>query len=187
VTRVFALVLLAGCYNPPDVNLVDEVPLVPQGACAPNRVEWVGCVHDGDTFDLSSCGGDAERIRLLGIDAPEVAHEGDPAECGADAARAELRRLADNREVLLTFDEECEGIFGRTLAYVWLDEGGIAEGGPGEDSVLLNEWLLREGFVRLFDEDFGQELRLEDRLVAAESEARARGLGLWSDCTQGAR
>ena len=149
------------------------------GACAPNREARVACVIDGDTVDVDACGDEVgERIRLLGIDAPETAKEDAPAECWANEAREELRRLVDSRTVTLTFDSECTGAFGRTLAYVWLsdDEDSL------EGALLVNEKLLQEGWVRLYDEDWTGDLRLQERLEAAEAEARSRGLGLWSAC-----
>ena len=178
--------LCAGCFAPPDLPAFDGVPVVPSGQCAPNRVEWVACVLDGDTFDLTTCSTDtSERVRLLGIDAPEIAHDGNPAQCWADEASTELRRLVAKRRVLLTFDHDCIGVYGRTLAYVWLEDEPT-DAGPGPDALLINEWMLSEGYARLFDEDFGHPLRMEDRLRAAQSDAQARGLGLWSACDGGA-
>lgn len=171
------------CFTPPELDLVDSVPLVPAGSCAPERVEWVSCVLDGDTFDIDACG-DAERFRMLGIDAPEVAHPDSEAECFSAEATQELARLINNNRVLLTFDQDCFGVFGRTLAYVWVQSDGSEppETGPNDQSILLNEHLLEEGFARLFDEDFGTPLRLEDQLAAAQARAQSRGLGLWSAC-----
>lgn len=185
-STVLCGLLLTGCwYTPPedlqcdpedtDCPVVDDVPLVPKGACAPDRTESVACVLDGDTFDIKQCGENGERIRMLGIDAPEIAHEDEPADCWGYEATAELDRVLSNEEVLLTFDRECTGIYGRTLAYVWIDEG--------EDGFLLvNQWMLQEGHARVFDEDFGEPIRLKEDFQAAEDEARARGVGLWGAC-----
>lgn len=167
------LLLLFGCYAPPALPPFEGVPLVSGQLCAAERVERVGCVVDGDTFDLGACGAEAERVRMLGIDAPEIAHETE-AECWADEAWAALEREIGGRDVLLSFDHECFGVFGRTLAYVWLE--------TDPEPVLLNEWMLAQGHVRLYEEDFGEELRLRERLEAAEGAARSRGLGLWGAC-----
>jgi micrococcal nuclease len=184
--RLVPLLAIA-CFTPPDLNLVDAVPIVGNDACAPSREVRVGCVLDGDTFDLGACGSGAERIRMLGVDAPEIAHDGNPPDCWGDEAADELWRVVADRQVTLSFDQECEGVFGRTLAYVWLPEGDIGldpddvvstEGG----AILVNELLLARGFARLYDEEWTADLRLDDRLRAAQAEAEARGLGLWSAC-----
>lgn len=172
-----AVALLAGgCwYNPPDLPLIDDVPIVPKGSCANERTAHVACVLDGDTFDVGGCGGDNERIRMLGIDAPEIAHEDSPADCYGPEAEVELRRLLAGAEVLLSFDQECVGFYGRTLAYVWLDVGE-------EELLNVNEYMLLEGYARVYDEDFGNPIALKDEFLVAQSVAQARGLGLWSAC-----
>lgn len=163
---------LVRCAVPSHIpGRVDDVPVVPEGACAAARDVSVACVIDGDTFDVDECG--AERVRLLGIDAPELAHD-EPAECWADNARSELHQLISGRDVVLTFDVECRDVYGRILAYAWL----LGDA----DDVLINEWLLAEGHARLFDEDWVDPLRLQQRLVDAEAEARTLGVGLWSAC-----
>ncbi len=184
---------LAACGYPeglPDWS--DEVPIEGQAApCANPREVNVACVIDGDTFDGDACGEDfGERFRLLGIDAPEVAHDGVEADCYGDIASAELTRVLEARTVTVSFDTECTGVYGRTLAYVWLD--GEPASAVDDETVLtgdvegelINETLLREGFVRLYEEDWVDDLRLQQRLEDAEAEAKALGLGLWSACDE---
>ena len=196
---MWLLVFLAGCYTPPkDLPLIDEIPIVAPEGCAPPREERVACVIDGDTLDLTTCG--AERVRLLGINAPEVAHEDEPADCWGDEAELELRRVVAGELVSLTFDEECQGVYGRTLAYVWLggDEAlDLIEEDPSDEFewdetegelpvVMINEWLVSRGFARVYDEDWKpvSELRLGSRLVEAESRAQSQQLGLWGNCEE---
>lgn len=183
---VLAALPLAGCYTFPELSLVDEIPIVGEDSCAPPLEVDAGCMIDGDTFDLGGCGTDSERVRMLGINAPELAHGGDPVECWGPEAADELRRLIGDRRVTLTFDQECQGVFGRTLAYVWLapEDVDLAddEVADAEGAVLVNELLLSRGFVRLYDEEWVGDLRLQDRLDEAQAQAQARGLGLWSAC-----
>ncbi|UUW88596.1 thermonuclease family protein [Pimelobacter simplex] len=55
----------------------------------------VTAVLDGDTIRVETTGGrQLGRIRRLGIDAPEVAHPPEPAECYADQATDMLEELA---------------------------------------------------------------------------------------------
>lgn len=73
------LLLAAGCYQIPDAIPPGrpDVPMVPDGACDTQREGIAACTIDGDTFDLGTCGQNfgGERFRLLGINAPEIAHE----------------------------------------------------------------------------------------------------------------
>lgn len=75
-------------------------------------------VVDGDTLDVDQAG-TRYRIRLLGIDAPELAHDGRPADCGAQAARDALTALADGQQITWEHDPRSDSTdrYGRVLAY----------------------------------------------------------------------
>lgn len=85
----------------------------------------VTSVTDGDTFTGKTGAGRKIKVRLLGIDAPEIAHDGSPADCGGDAAAAALRTLLYRQHVTVTTDPRSDSIdrYGRTLGYV--DVGGV--------------------------------------------------------------
>lgn len=125
-------------------------------------------VIDGDTVDLQ----DGRRIRLIGIDTPEMGYspraqvEGvnDPF---AEEARAFLRELAEGRTVRLEFGPEPEDRYGRTLAYLFLQDGAH-----------LNAELLRRGYARAYRRF--QHPRL-DEFLTLEEEARQAERGLWAE------
>lgn len=121
-------------------------------------------VLDGDTLDLT----DGRRIRLLGIDAPEVAHENQPAQPYSKEATDWLRSRIEGASVSLRIDSAKKDRYGRTLAWVYDEHGKM-----------LNEELLAEGLVRLLA-DFGLPADLEPQLRQAESEARILKKGVWS-------
>lgn len=78
-------------------------------------------VHDGDTIRIGS-----ERIRIIGLDTPEI---GSGARCpaeqqGAVAARAELERMLFRAKVTIRRDGTDR--YGRTLAYVYADGENVA-------------------------------------------------------------
>src|SRR4051794_21761039 len=83
---------------------------------APSRSDavLVTRVWDGDTIDVASIG----RVRLLGIDAPEVTHGLDTAAPFANEARDRLAALVLRRYVRLEYDGEKEDVYKRRLAYV---------------------------------------------------------------------
>lgn len=121
-------------------------------------------VLDGDTFDLT----DGRRIRMLGIDAPEVSHEDQPAEPYSSEASEWLKSRIEGASVSLRVDSAKKDRYGRVLAWVY-DENGK----------LLNEEMLADGLVKLLP-DFGLPADLEPQLRQAESEARILKKGLWA-------
>jgi endonuclease YncB( thermonuclease family) len=83
------------------------------------RTFLVTDVVDGDTVDL----GNGERVRLVGIDTPEVG------ECGFEQAAALMRRLVLGRRVRLAVSDEDRDRYGRLLRYVDVGsrDAGLAE------------------------------------------------------------
>lgn len=139
----------------------------PVGASAEERQVRVTYILDGDTVETAH----GERIRLLGIDAPEVAHhdvKGDP--YGKESAGWLSHRLL-NKTVNLAFGPELTDRYGRTLAWIYEhSDGGVP--------VLINEAALRTGNAALLDR-FGLPKELEPQLRAAEAEAKSNKLGIW--------
>jgi micrococcal nuclease len=160
--RLVALLVpavLGGCAGtdaPTAAGLADQRP-VP-----------VTRVVDGDTLHVSVGGRDV-TIRLIGVDAPEVGWYGGEAECfGARAGRF-ATRLLDGERVRLEYDRDRTDPFGRTLAYVSLRDGRMA-----------NVVLVRRGFATVAI--YPPNDRYEERLLEAEARARAEDAGLWSGC-----
>lgn len=192
--------LLQGCYEPPDLPLLEEIPVVGESqTCDSEREGQVACTVDGDTFDLSVCGeGLGERFRLLGVSAPEIAHTtSETSECWGEAAHEALEALIGGRAVVLTFDVDCTDLYGRTLAYAWLvgdeldhlrgdpdleDYLGKVNLGDDEDALLVNEWLVFQGHARVFEPEIFGALIWQQRLEAAQSRAQQASKGLWGAC-----
>lgn len=160
------LPLLHGCRG------LDAVEIVAGEHCADDREVEVACTLDGDTFQVGACGG--ESVRLLGINAPEIAHDGTEVdECWGPESAAWLTDRLDGLDLLLEFDATCEDVYGRTLAYAWIVEEDGAR-------ALLNAEILSEGMARVY-EDF-DDIRLAPTLYAAQAQAQAQNVGLWSTC-----
>jgi micrococcal nuclease len=151
---VLAVGILAGCA----------------GAGARDTAVVTGVV-DGDTIDVSINGRD-ERVRLLGVDTPEVhVAEGAAPECfGPEASSFTADLLPEGTAVRLERDVVGRDHFGRLLAYVYTVDGGV----------FVNEALVRQGLA--------QPLHIEPngafaaRFVEAARRAEAEGLGLWAAC-----
>lgn len=119
-------------------------------------------VVDGDTLVVA---GD-RTIRLLAIDAPETVNPNlsAPQAHGQEAA-ARLTELVAGRQVCLERDLSDTDHYGRLLRHVWLGQTLVAE-------VLVREGLAWAGNVP-------PDMRYEDRLRAAEDDARRAGRGVW--------
>lgn len=90
------------------------------GNCVPATAPTVSIrhVHDGDTVVRS----DGESIRLIGIDTPELARDGRPAETGAIIARDFLRQLlAAGTWLTIRYGEERRDRYGRLLGHLYID------------------------------------------------------------------
>ena len=135
-------------------------------ATPPSRIE-VGLLRvvDGDTIWVRMPDGTEEKVRYIGIDAPEVAHEGTRAEYLGEEASARNALLLGSDRLSLELDVEERDPYGRLLAYVWAGE------------TLANERLVLEGYARAHD--YPPNLSRQSRLREAERKAKAAHVGLW--------
>jgi len=124
----------------------------------------VSYVFDGDTVKL----GDGRRVRLIGINTPEMGHHDTRTEPFAEAARASLQEMlqAHSNRLSLHYGKEPKDHYGRLLAHGYLDNG--------EDVAVS---LLRQGLATA--------LVVPPNTMAAgcyheiEQQARTAGRGLW--------
>jgi micrococcal nuclease len=124
-------------------------------------------VTDGDTIHVTFQGHD-ERVRLIGIDTPEVPWYGGEGECYGVEAGLFARHSLSGSSVRLVFDVDRRDRYGRLLAYVYV--------GPE----LFNLTLVRLGYARA--DPVPPDTRLASQFAQAEAEARSAGKGLWSAC-----
>ncbi len=117
------------------IGLGGNASLAAQTRCGSDRIDEqvrTGLAYDGDTVTLS----DGRRVRLIGIDTPELGRDGKPHQAGALAARDRLRQLifTHQQRLSLRFDSEREDKYGRLLAHAFFSDGSN-----------LVEQLLSEG------------------------------------------
>ncbi|MBB3043948.1 thermonuclease family protein [Nocardioides soli] len=151
---------------------------IPGGPTGPEPTEGaatrvrVTAVVDGDTIRVETLGGrQLGRVRLLGIDAPEVAHPPTPAECYADQATDLLEELAPvGSTVQLVTDsgQPDRDRYDRLLRYVDHDDVDVAHE------------LLARGAARRYEA--AQDLAREDSYAAAADDAQEAPRGLWGTC-----
>ena len=155
---IFVWALLCSVLFVSTASFADCVPLGPLQAVK------LAAVTDGDSLRLR----DGRRVRLLGINAPELARDGRAAEPLANLARQTLQALLAGRQTvyLHTYGQDR---YRRVLAEVYRQPGGEH----------LGEALLRRGLARAIV--VPPQWRADDCLWAAEAAARAESLGLWAE------
>jgi micrococcal nuclease len=119
-------------------------------------------VVDGDTLVLAG----GIKVRVLGLDAPEMERDGQPAEFLAHKAKAVLADLTLNKTIALEYDRLRYDRYGRLLAYLFLP-----------DHTLVNTELVRRGLARVYF--IAPNLRYQKELLAAQQEAIAAQRGIW--------
>jgi micrococcal nuclease len=128
-------------------------------------------VTDGDTVRARLDGGAVERIRLTGIDTPELHDPRTVVECFAAEASAETQRLLPaGTAVRLETDVEARDRYGRLLAYVW----------RVDDRFFVNESLVAGGWAVPYR--YPPNVRYAERFSRLGREARQAGRGLWGAC-----
>ena len=110
-------------------------PTTPALAQADTQQVSVTDVVDGDTIDVSTQVEGTNRVRLIGVDTPEVFGGEEP--CGSEASDFTTEQL-EGQDVTLEFDEDRIDPYDRALAYVWV---------PDLDGELFNETLVRRGLA----------------------------------------
>jgi micrococcal nuclease len=154
---VFIFLFAAAFY------LVLEKPLL-SGKQESNDFVPVVEVYDGDTLGVI-INNKREKVRLTGIDAPET---GQPP-WGA-MAKQYLQTLVSKADwqVKLEFDVDQRDQHGRILAYLSTPDGKH-----------INLLMVKNGYAMLYT--IPPNVRYANELAAAQTEARKKKIGIWSD------
>jgi micrococcal nuclease len=129
------------------------------GLCA-NKFYAVVTVFDGDTIELD----DGRKVRLIGVDAPEVESPYRKREPFGDESKAYLSALILEKKISLVVGDPPKDRYGRTLAYVYLGD------------VLVNGRIIRDGWAFAYRKFHHQ---WSDLFLVYEREACSRGIGIW--------
>lgn len=129
-------------------------------------------IVDGDTFYADDGSSKGLKIRLIGIDAPESRKTGKK-EVGyfGKEAKEYLSRLLTGKNVRLDYDFDKFDRYGRTLAYVYL-----------EDSTFVNAELLKQGFAMVMT--IPPNIKYAEQFVKLQQEARENNRGLWAETSR---
>lgn len=133
----------------------------------PSDVRTVVRVVDGDTIIVNP----NERIRLIGIDAPESVAPNRPVDCmGRESSQFLKEFLPKGTAVRLAIDVEPQDRYGRTLAYVWVASTGV----------FVNAELVRRGFAQPLT--IPPNIAHADEFADLARDARQADRGLWASC-----
>lgn len=132
-----------------------------QGPVEPVNSGWY--VVDGDTLHLD----DGRKLRLIGIDTPEIFHDGrEPQPYALKARQALSRLLREYRPLGLQAGRQKHDHYGRLLVHLFA-------GGHNIEAELLRQGLATALY-------FPPDVHYAGCYSSAEREARRQGLGLWS-------
>ena len=130
-------------------------------ADAGDRIKWV---IDGDTIALD----DGQRVRYIGINAPELAHDDHNAEPYGEESKRFNAMLVDGEKVRLEFDQERLDQYKRRLAYVFLKSG-----------TFVNAEMLSKGYAYILWSP--RNLKYESILLQAQRSAMRVKRGIWQN------
>ena len=144
------------------------------GASSPPQAGLVDHVVDGDTVDIAF-GSHLERVRLIGIDTPEIGYEGEPDECWAQEAKHALEHLLpEGSAVRVLRDVVARDHYGRLLGYIFID-----------NERFVNGELVLHGHARVLS--IAPNEAFSDEIQRAADTARISNIGLWRACDSSAR
>jgi micrococcal nuclease len=126
-------------------------------------------VNDGDTISIKvnsflGVTTKIERLRLIGIDAPELKQEP-----WGRISKRYLKKLISESDWVISveFDIEKRDKYGRLLGYVW-DKTGR----------LINEKMLEDGYAVLYT--IAPNVKYTERFIIAQKNAQLKRRGIWS-------
>ena len=142
----------------------------------------VARVIDGDTFVLS----DSQRVRILGIDCPEIAKPGKSAQPFGEEAKQKTKNLIEGKTIKLTFEPAVQlspftkggntkgvyDMFGRLLAHVWL------VGSNNKDSLFIQAELIKAGLAKV--RYYSKQKRYYGIFKNLQRTAKKNKVGMWN-------
>jgi micrococcal nuclease len=129
-------------------------------------------ISDGDTFWIYNGTSEGEKIRLIGVDAPESKNvfKKKKGYFGTEA-KEYLTNLLKGKRVKLEYDVDRKDQYGRTLAYVYF-----------EDGTFVNATLVKNGYAMVMT--IPPNVKFADEFVKLQQEARENNRGLWNISNQ---
>jgi len=121
---------------------------------------------DGDTIEIEG----GQRIRYIGINAPESVYPAKEIECYGREAANKNKELVEGKRVKLKKDISETDKYGRLLRYVWVDD------------IFVNDYLVRQGYA--YAATIPPDVKYSSQFIQAQQEARENSRGLWAECQE---
>lgn len=114
-------------------------------------------VISGQTLEITTPNGQTIRVRLIGIEAPDLRQQP-----WGEAAKASLDAMLIGKRAVIELEAQPDE-FGRRLAYIWCDR------------ILVNEQLVKQGYVLAAPQG-----KYALKLIRAQEWARLMERGIWN-------
>lgn len=127
---------------------------------------FVEKVYDGDTIGIT-LNGKEEKLRLIGVNSPEVYDEKEKVSLRGKIAREFTAFQLHNKNIYIKLGKEKRDSYGRLLAYVWL-----------ENLTFFNEFIIEQGYANAFTK-YPFDIEYKKNFIDAEKKAKEEKRGLW--------
>lgn len=140
----------------------------------------VESIIDGDTIEVK-IGDDVYKLRLIGINTPEINHPDKGVEFFGKEASEFTKEILENKEIYLEKDLSEVDKYQRILRYVWLNLPKNPEKPSFEElrDQSLNGILVRDGYANAVT--VPPDVKYAEWLAKIEKEAQANNMGLWNE------
>ncbi len=163
--------VLSGTSEILDTKKAEQSPTQTQKVTSPaaslvtaSQSAIVKRIVDGDTFELES----GEKVRLIGINTPELHHPQKGVECFGQEASDYTSTLLLGKTVSLEKDVSETDRYGRLLRYVWID------------NTLINQKLVADGYA--YASSYPPDVKYQEVFKEMQEQARMSKKGLWANC-----
>ncbi len=166
VGSLFLSILLIGCFSVAQISLAADTGAV--GVNSRFGPYSLVSVADGDTITVRSKSGKYLKLRLIGLDAPEIAHGSRSAECGGTAAFAHMKSLLGKSPLYLEPDasQDAYDKYKRRLVYVYAD------------NVLVNSSMISDGYA--YEYTYKTPHKYQSTFRKLQSNAETEKRGIWN-------
>lgn len=158
-------------FAAPQVTQVNNQPKPEVQGMDSERVQaQVVRVVDGDTIEVLVAN-KREKVRVIGIDTPEVVDPRRPVQCFGKEASSYAKKILSNQTVFLESDstQADKDKYGRLLRYVWLENATLDFG----------QEMIAKGYAHEYTYQLPYKYQTEYKQV--EKNAREARYGLWGD------
>jgi len=145
------------------INIIYQLSLDNPELYGPYKVERV---VDGDTI-VVRIDNSKVKVRLIGINTPESVHSDETKNTKEGVEASDYLKSIITEKVYLEYDVEPVDQYGRTMAYVYLDDG----------KTMIERVMLAEGLATTMTVQ--PNSKYADELYNIQVEARESGTGFW--------